>query len=38
MTTNAATTRTGWTFPLTLPRVVMLLLAAAAGGTLAWRF
>jgi len=38
MTTYAATTRTGWTFPLTLPRVVMLLLAAAAGGTLAWRF
>lgn len=38
MTTNAATTRTGWTFPLTLPRVVTLLLVAAAFGTLAWRF
>jgi Ni/Fe-hydrogenase subunit HybB-like protein len=36
--TTYATTRTGWTFPLTLPRAVMLLLAAAAGGTLAWRF
>src|SRR5512135_407327 len=36
--TTYATTRTGWTFPLTLPRVVMLLLVAAAFGTLAWRF
>jgi Ni/Fe-hydrogenase subunit HybB-like protein len=36
--TTYATTRTGWTFPLMLPRVVTLLLVAAAFGTLAWRF
>src|SRR5512135_1402211 len=36
--TTYATTRTGWTFPLTWPRFAMLLLVAAAFGTLAWRF
>lgn len=38
MRTQATPIHKGWTFPLTLPRVVLLLLALAGIGVLAWRF
>jgi len=38
MKTQATPVHKGWTFPLTLPRVVMLLIALAGIGVLAWRF
>ena len=38
MKTQAIPIHKGWTFPLTLPRVVMLLIALAGIGVLAWRF
>jgi Ni/Fe-hydrogenase subunit HybB-like protein len=38
MRTQATPIHKGWTFPLTLPRVVLLLLAVAGISVLAWRF
>ena len=38
MKTQATPIHKGWTFPLTLPRIILLLLALAGIGVLGWRF
>lgn len=38
MTAQTTTGRSGWTFPITAPRLLLLLLAVAGIGVLGWRF